>query len=110
VLHGESPARIAFLRKLVEDGPAIGFEPVQGSWEWSVYAGGRKGDDYYLFYFGVHQPVEVKVPLPANFEYKAEVIDTWNMTIAPIEGTFRGKQPVPLPGKPYLALRLQKVK
>jgi len=108
VLHGESPARIAFLRQLVEEGPRVGLEPVGGSWEWNVYAGGRKGDDYYLIYFGVHQPVEVGVPLPAAFAYKAQVIDTWNMTITPVEGTFRGRQPVPLPGKPYLALRLQK--
>jgi len=110
VLQGESPARIAFLRKLVEEGPRVGLEPVGGSWEWNVYAGGRKGDDYYLIYFGVHQPVEVRLPLPAAFAYRAEVIDTWNMTITPVEGAFRGRQPVPLPGKPYLALRLQKEK
>jgi hypothetical protein len=73
-----------------------------------VYAGGRKGDDYFLIYFGVHQPLEVRVPLPQAFEYKAEVIDTWNMTVTPIAGTFRDRQPIPLPGKPYLALRLKK--
>lgn len=109
VLHGESPARIAFLRKLVEDGPAAGLEPVEGSWEWNVYAGGKKGTDYYLCYFGVHQPVEARLPLPDVFAYKAEVIDTWNMTITPVEGTFRGRKPVPLPGRPYLALRLRKI-
>ena len=108
VLHGESPARIAFLRKCVEDGPPVGLEPVDGSWEWNVYAGGRKGNDYYLIYFGVHRPVEATLPLPGAFEYKAEVIDTWNMTITPIEGTFRSGKPVPLPGKPYLALRLRR--
>ena len=107
-LHGDSPARIAFLRKLVEAGPPSGFEPFEGSWELGVYAAGRKGADYYLVYFGVHQPVKVKLPLPEASEYKAEVIDTWNMTITPVEGVFRGKASVPLPGKPYLALRLQK--
>ncbi len=110
VLHGESPSRIAFLRKLVEDGPPVGLEPVEGSWEWNAYAAGRKGDDYYLAYFGVHQPVEARLPLAEAFEYKAEVIDTWNMTITPIEGTFRSGKPVPLPGKPYIALRLQRIK
>jgi hypothetical protein len=109
VLHGESPARIAFLRKLVEEGPPVGLEPIEGSWEWNVYAAGRKGDDYYLAYFGVHQPVAASLPLPEVFEYKAEVIDTWNMTITPVSGTFRGKKPVPLPGRPYMAVRLQKV-
>ena len=94
--------------KLVEAGPPLGFEPLEGSWEWGVYAGGRKGADYYLVYFGVHQPVKVRLPLPEASEYKAEVIDTWNMTITPVEGAFRGKASVPLPGKPYLALRLQR--
>jgi hypothetical protein len=109
VLHGESPARIAFLRKLVEEGPPVGLSPIEGSWEWDVYAGGRKGTDYYLCYFGVHQPKKATVPLPSTGEYKVEIIDTWNMTITPIEGTFTGKKPIPLPGKPYLALRIQKV-
>lgn len=110
VLHGEGPARIAFLRKLVEDGPPVGIEPVEGSWEWNVYAGGRKGEDYYLAYFGVHQPTEVRLPLPESPEYKAEVIDTWNTTVTPLEGTFRGRKPIPLPGRPYLALRLRKIR
>jgi hypothetical protein len=107
-LRGDSPARIAFLRKLVEAGPPLGFEPLEGSWELGVYAAGRKGADYYLVYFGVHQPVKVRLPLPEASEYKAEVIDTWNMTISPVEGAFRGKASIPLPGKPYLALRLQR--
>jgi hypothetical protein len=109
VLHGESPARIAFLRKLVEDGPPVGLEPIEISWEWDVYAGGKKGDDYYLVYFGVHQPSSFSFGLPTNKEYKVEIIDSWNMTITPVEGAFRGKKPIPLPGKPYLALRIQKI-
>jgi hypothetical protein len=108
VLHGESPPRIAFLRKLVEEGPPVGLEPIEISWEWDVYAGGKKGNDYYLIYFGVHQPKVATLPLPSTGQYKVEVIDTWNMTIKPIEGTFTGKKPIPLPGKPYMALRIQK--
>jgi hypothetical protein len=107
VLHGQSPPRIAFLRKLVEEGPPVGLEPIDVSWEWDVYAGGKKGEDYYLIYFGVHQPSSFSFGLP-NKEYKVEIIDTWNMTITPVEGTFSGKKPVKLPGKPYLALRIQK--
>jgi hypothetical protein len=107
VLHGESPSRIAFLRRLVEEGPAVGLEPIAISWEWDVYAGGKKGEDYYLIYFGAHQPSSLSFGLP-NKEYKVEIIDTWNMTIKPIEGTFAGKKPIPLPGKPYMALRIRK--
>jgi len=108
VLHGESPPRIAFLRKLVEEGPPVGLEPIEISWEWDVYAGGKKGNDYYLIYFGVHQPKVATLPLPSAGQYKVEVIDTWNMAITPVEGTFTGKKPIPLPGKPYMALRIQK--
>jgi hypothetical protein len=108
VLHGESPPRIAFLRKLVEEGPPIGLEPIAISWEWDVYAGGKKGDDYFLIYFGTHQPSSLSFGLP-NKEYKVEIIDTWNMTITPVEGTFVGKKPIKLPDKPYLALRIRAI-
>jgi hypothetical protein len=108
VLHGQSPARIAFLRKIIEEGPPVGIEPMEGTREWSAYPAGHKGTDYYLVYFGPHQPVIVTLPLPDGSQYKADVIDTWNLTITPIEGTFRGRVSIPLPGKPYLALRLRK--
>jgi hypothetical protein len=60
-----------------------------------------------LFYFGVHQPAEWTLDLPEGNRYQAEVIDTWEMTVTPIEGTFAGRSKVALPGKPYLAVRLK---
>ncbi|MBO9598251.1 MAG: DUF5060 domain-containing protein, partial [Cohnella sp.] len=33
VLHGTSPARIAFLRRLMEEGPADGWNPIPGAWD-----------------------------------------------------------------------------
>ena len=51
-----------------------------------------------------------------------EIIDTWDMTIKPIEGIFEfvpdGKYvfkctnhaSLPLPGKPYMAVRLKRAK
>ena len=39
-------------------------------------------------------------------QYQAKVIDTWKMTVTPVEGTFHGQAKVLLQGKPYLALRL----
>ncbi len=101
VLHGESPSGIAFLRRILEEGPAEGIEPI------SRWAGGREGE-YYLFYFGVHQPSIWTFDLPPSARYKLEVIDTWAMTIAPVEGTFGGRFQVALPGKPYLAVRIRK--
>ena len=41
--------------------------------------------------------------------YHAEVLDTWEMTITDA-GTHRGKFRVELPGKPYMAIRIRKIK
>jgi hypothetical protein len=102
VLYGQSPERIAFLREILEQGPAEGLEPV-GRW-----GAGREGE-YYLFYFGVHQPAEWTFDLPAENRYRVDIIDTWGMTMMPLEGTFEGRFKVGLPGKPYLAVRIRKV-
>jgi hypothetical protein len=99
VLHGQSPARIAFLRSILEEGPG-GLERID---QWSA---GKEGE-YYLFYFGVHQPGIWTFDLPAGREYQVELIDPWEMTIAPINGAFEGKFQVELPGKPYQGARIQ---
>ena len=36
--------------------------------------------------------------------YKADLIDPWEMTIAPIPGAFKEKFSLNLPGKPYQAV------
>lgn len=104
VLHGDSPARIAFLRKIMEEGPQIG---PSGSY-WDLNQAGH-GDDYRLVYLGIHRPIAKDIELPAGNSYSIEVIDTWEMTITPLEGTFSGKVRVPLPGKPYIALRIRRL-
>ncbi len=105
VLHGESPERIAFMRRIMEGGPERGFDPVPWWRSWKAHAVG-KGDDYILLYWGVRQPGEMTLELPAR--YRADVIDTWEMTITPVEGVLEGEVTVPLPGRPYIALRLRK--
>ena len=46
--------------------------------------------------------------LPEEGHYEAEVIDTWEMTVESL-GTFEGQEPIELPGKPSLALRIRPV-
>jgi hypothetical protein len=123
VLHGKSPARIAFLREILEQGPPLGLIDRGGD----VRVAGVKGE-YYLIYFGKEQPAEWVFQLPnrgldadAQFQFRAEIIDTWEMTITPVEGVFevepqgrylcvtRGDDTISLPGKPYIALRIRKV-
>jgi hypothetical protein len=123
LLHGQSPPRLAFLRKIMEEGPPEGLEPID-KWQDFPFAG--KGGEYYLGYFGretfTEWPFELyKAELSEGMKFTVEVIDTWSMTITPVEGVFeirkkddytfadKDGRSVPLPGKPYMALRIRRV-
>jgi hypothetical protein len=103
VLHGESPRRIAFLRKILEDAPAEGLDSIS-----SYYAGAGQPGRYYLFYFDVNQPAGYTFELAPGVGYRADVIDPWEMTVTPVAGTFEGRFEMKLPGKPFLAVRFRK--
>ena len=122
-LKGASAARLTFLRKVLEDGPLPGIEPIQPWWEFHI-AG--KPFEYYLYYLGDTRPTEWPVVLPGKpgepmHRYRADILDTWNMTVTPVEGVFTMAQndsytfhdparpTLALPGKPWLAVRLRKV-
>jgi hypothetical protein len=92
-LYGECTERIAFLRKIIEEGPA----------DW-IKAG--LDGTYWLHYFGRHQHAYKFVDLPESSFYRIEIMDTWDMTITPVDGIFHGRTKVDLPGKPYTALRI----
>jgi hypothetical protein len=104
VLHGDSPKRIAFLRKILEAAPAEGLNNLS-----TYYLGAGQEGRYYLFYFDVSQPAEYEFDLATGPRYHADVINPWAMTITPVDGTFSGKFNMKLPGKPYLAIRLERV-
>ncbi|MEC0184176.1 DUF5605 domain-containing protein [Paenibacillus peoriae] len=103
-LHGESPSRIQFLRRIIEDGPQL--SRLSADFQWDVAAGGVDGE-YYLVYFGSSRPGFRILPLPEGITFTIELIDTWNMTITPLPGAYEGTCRVELPGKPYQALRIQ---
>ena len=100
VLHGESPARIAFLRQLLEASGCRGLDPVH------PWGAGVEGE-YYLFYCGVAQPGAWTLELPRQREYKVDLIDTWAMTISPFEETYTGKFTLPMPTKSHMALQVR---
>ncbi|WP_343520313.1 DUF5060 domain-containing protein [Sphingomonas sp.] len=123
VLKGTSAPRLAFLRKIMEEGPAPGIDAIQPWWNYHL---GGKPHEYYLKYFGTQTPTEWKVVLPGRGgdpknTFRIDIIDTWNMTITPVDGVFRMRQKddydvhdparptIALPGKPYIAIRLVKV-
>jgi len=103
VLKGESPRRIAFLRKILESAPVEGLNNLS-----TYYLGAGQDGRYYLFYFDVNQPAEYEFDLAKGVDYRADLIDPWEMTITPLAGTFSGKFTMKLPGKPFLAVRFQK--
>ena len=92
VLRGKSPERIAFLHEIVASG-----------------AGSRAAsEEDYLVYFGDRQPALHLMEFPSNETYEVTVIDTWNMTARTLEKEYSGYSLIPLPSKPYMALRIKK--
>ena len=107
-LKGESPKRIAFLRKLMESGPDMGIEPHPERMG-GLYCG-CKGDNWILCYTGVRQPIEVMAKLPAGKRYSLMHIDPWEMTVTKTDTVVTGAADevrVPLTGKPYAAFLLE---
>src|SRR5262249_55416562 len=84
---------------------------------------GKRGE-YYLVYFGKDRPTDwvvdlLRAGIDRPLSLTAEILDTWNMTVKPVPGTFtlrpNGRYrltadppaTIPLPGSPYLAVRLR---
>ena len=107
ILHGESAPRLAFLRRILEDGPAAGLDPISDVPGMFPCAG--QPHAYYLTYFGVHQPAQMVFDVPDGEQYAAEVIDTWAMTATRLDEPVVRGATVALPGKPYQALILRRV-
>ena len=132
-LVGQSPARIAFLRAIFEQAPELSpvekadgefvnimeqgmrafrqgqelIDTIVAEGKWNCTAGGYHADDYFLFYFGSHQPGFRNFRLPENSTYRVDIIDTWNMTITCFAEAASGPLTVPMPAKKYMAIRIQ---
>jgi hypothetical protein len=110
VLHGKMAPRLAFLRDLLEDGPATGLDPVDGLHSpWPEFPSAGQQHHYYLTYFGQHQPAQLEIYVPEGQRYRGEVIDTWNMTVTPLEEAIERGTVLPLPGIPRQALILRRI-
>ncbi len=122
-LFGQSPPRLAFLRQVLAESPATGIDPID---KWQDSDMGGKLGEYYLLYFGKQTrtswPFELyKDRITSGMRFKVDILDTWNMTITPVEGEFVTKKKdnyyfadekgraVALPAKPYMALRIRRV-
>lgn len=122
-LSGESVPRIAFLRHIIEAVPTPGLAPlptqplfsessgtqlaiVPGG-TWNMVSGGHCGTDYFLVYFGMHQPRFREFYLPEG-SYHVDIIDTWNMTIERLIDDASGAITVELPRRKYIAVRIER--
>jgi hypothetical protein len=122
-LQGQSPARLAFLRRILDESPADGIDPID---KWQETNIGGEAGNYYLIYFGKEKPdswpfVLPKPKLQDGMQFKAEILDTWNMTVTPVHGLFTIHQKDPydfadaqdrsiaLPGRPSMALCIRRV-
>lgn len=105
-LKGKSPARIAFLRKIMEEGPGEGLDPVSLGRDIRACAG--HGGAYFLCSCGSGQSAYKDLTLPEGCRYRIEIIDTWEMTITPLPGFYEGSCRISTGGKPYMALRIRR--
>jgi hypothetical protein len=123
VLIGHSEPRLAFLKSILETAPPTGIDPIDEYYETNT--AGKPGQ-YYLIYFGKDQPKNwpfklFRDNLKPGMTFHVDLLDTWNMTITPLPQTYTikkqdmyffttpGNQTVPLPSKPYMALRITRI-
>ena len=102
VLAGTSPERIGFLADVVAASPAGVLEPLPSDFD-PPWAGVQ--DRYLISYHGLGRPRERHVLLPPG-HWHVDVLDTWACTVDPLPGIHQTVVLVPLPTKPYQAVRL----
>lgn len=111
-LDGTCIERIGFCRKIFEEAPDE-LEPLKLTMEnhednWDVPCA-HVGNKFFLYYFGFFRPLFRTYKLPEGHKYEIEVIDTWDMTVKKLEGTFKGEIKIDLPQKKFIAIRMKEV-
>jgi hypothetical protein len=97
ILRGQSPPRIAFLRKLMEALPYTEMTPSRPDPNVLVLA---KPGTVYLVYAMKQGPI--KLTLPGDRDYAVEAVDTWNMTSRPLPAANPGEVNLAAPTADYL--------
>ncbi len=105
-LHGESPERLQFLHSILEQTPGRGLKRAPGMFDETVgVPDGVDAGGYEIHYYGFGRPSFRDYRKPEGESWKAEIIDTWNMTVEDA-GVHSGKFRLSLPGREYMAVRL----
>jgi hypothetical protein len=109
-LIGVSHHQLQLLRRVIDEAPGPLLPVGADDWRlWNILCG--SGDDYFVYYLGDYQNGSWEFnELPAGKVYRIELLDTRNGRIEPMAETVQRDSVLTLPGRPYLALRLQAVR
>lgn len=109
-LKGSSPARIQFLLDIMKENGGY-MEPLPAFFDETccTNSASHPRKDCVMYYYGANRPCRRPFHMPEGQEFDVEVIDTWNMTITPA-GRHSGEFTIDMPSRPYMAVRLVKVK
>lgn len=106
-LHGESPARIRFLKEIMADYGNPRLTCCQSGEQLPV---GMEEDELFVWYFGSTQSAAQDIVLPSRHGYQIEIVDTWSMERRILDGEYQGVCEVPLEGKPYMVVFARKIR
>lgn len=110
-LHGTAPERLRFLRDIMTEIPGCGLKYLpEGAFDDTIAVPEERPyfGQYYLYYYDLFRTCCREFHFDDEHMYKAELIDTWEMTIKEV-GRFTGRFKVQFPGKEYMALRITRV-
>ena len=106
-LIGSSPARINFLKSIMEENGGY-MEPLPAMFDETKATNAKSGSlakkNCIFYYYGANRPCRRTFHYPGE-TFSVDVIDTWNMTVTNV-GTMSDDFTVALPSKPYMAIRL----
>lgn len=127
-LRGASPARLGFLREVLDGLDVVGLDPID-KWDDPAHVAGVPRRQY-VQYLGRSAPAAWAFRLPIGVPgervevgdmFEVDVIDTWNMTVTPVGRRFtltdvqrndaydRVSDPVALPEGAAVALRITRI-
>ena len=112
-LYGESVPRMDFLYNILSEIPGPGLKQINRNWDEVAATIDFTADmvtgskSYFLIYYGFNRPSFRDFYFDEETKFSVDLIDTWEMDIKNM-GTFSGKFRIEMPGKEYMAVRIQK--
>jgi len=108
---GGTPQRDSFARVSWLSGEVLNNDdkPLPGGLENIDNESAHHDQDYYLYYYGSTPTSEKTYVMPEGMKYKVDVLDTWNMTVTAVDGTYSGTFTISWPEAKYIAVRIYNI-